>query len=62
MVRKMTPSQYNAWVRQQEQKQREAIRRYNQEVDRVNRANKAAAEKAVRDYNREVDRVNQHNR
>ncbi|MER8734106.1 hypothetical protein NKH28_30585 [Mesorhizobium sp. M1227] len=62
MVRRMTPSQYNAWVRQQEQKQREAIRRYNQEVDRVNRANKAAAEKAVRDYNREVDRVNQHNK
>lgn len=62
MVRNMTPSQYNAWIRQQEQKQREAIRRYNQEVDRLNRANKAAAEKAVRDYNREVDRVNQHNK
>nr|WP_246485544.1 hypothetical protein [Aminobacter carboxidus] len=38
------------------------VRRYNQEVDRVNRANRAAAEKAVREYNREVDRVNQHNR
>lgn len=51
MVRRVTPSQYNAMVR-----------RYNQEVDRVNRANRAAAEKAVREYNREVDRVNQHNR
>ncbi|MCP1551684.1 MULTISPECIES: hypothetical protein [Methylorubrum] len=62
MVQRMTPSQYNAWLRQQEQKQRDAIRKYNQEVDRVNRANKAAHEKQVRDYNREVDRVNQHNK
>lgn len=58
----MTPQQYNAWLRQQQQQQEREIRRYNQEVDRVNRANKAAAEKAVRDYNREVDRINQHNR
>lgn len=61
-MRRMTPQQYNAWLRQQQQAQERAIRRYNQEVDRVNRANKAAAEKYVRDYNREVDRVNQHNR
>jgi hypothetical protein len=59
---RMTPSQFASWLRQQEQKQRDAIRRYNQEVDRVNRANRAAAEKAVRDHNREVDQVNQHNR
>lgn len=58
----MTPSQYNAWLRQQQNKQNQAIRRYNQEVDRANRANKAAAEKNVRDHNREVGRVNQHNR
>lgn len=57
----MTPSQYQSWLRQQENAHKEAIRRYNQEVDRVNRANRAAAEKSVRDYNREVDRVNQHN-
>jgi len=62
MVRRMTPSQYNAWVRQQEQKQRDAIRRYNQEVDRANRANEAAYEKQVREVNREIDRVNQHNK
>jgi hypothetical protein len=62
MVRRMTPSQYNAWVRQQEQKQRDAIRRYNQEVDRVNRANKAAFEKQVREVNRDIERVNQHNK
>jgi hypothetical protein len=61
-MRRMTPQQYNAWVRQQQQERERAIRRHNQEVDRVNRANKAAAEKALRDYNREVDRVNQHNR
>jgi hypothetical protein len=58
----MTPSQYQAMDRQQQNAQREAIRRYNQEVDRVNRANRAAAEKHVRDVNREVDRVNQHNK
>lgn len=58
----MTPSQYNSWLRQQQARHNEAVRRYNQEVDRVNRANRAAAEKRVRDYNREVDRVNQHNK
>lgn len=58
----MTPSQYAAWLRQQQQRRNDAVRRYNQEVDRVNRANKAAAEKYVRDVNREIDRVNQHNR
>jgi hypothetical protein len=57
----MTPSQYNAWLRQQQQRHNDAVRRYNQEVDRVNRANKAAAEKYVRDVNREIDRVNRHN-
>ena len=62
MVQRMTPSQYNAWVRQQEQKRRDAIRQYNQEVDRINRANKAAHEKWVREANREIDRVNQHNK
>jgi hypothetical protein len=62
MTRRMTPSQYAAWLRQQQNQYNQAVRRYNQEVDRVNRANRAAAEKAVRDYNREVDRVNQHNR
>ncbi|MBX9759406.1 MAG: hypothetical protein K2Y29_11585, partial [Beijerinckiaceae bacterium] len=51
MAKRVTPAQYNAMVR-----------RYNQEVDRVNRGNRAAAEKAVREYNREVDRINQHNR
>jgi hypothetical protein len=62
LARNMTPSQYAAWLRQQQNQQNQAIRRYNQEVDRVNRANKAAAEKAVRDHNREVGRVNQHNK
>lgn len=62
MVRRMTPSQYNSWLRQQQSQFNQAVRRHNQEVDRVNRANKAAAEKFVRDYNREVDRVNQHNK
>lgn len=62
MVRRMTPSQYRNFIRQQEQNRRNAIRKYNQEVDRVNRANRAAREKVVRDVNREIDRVNQHNK
>lgn len=62
MARNMTPAQYAAWARQQQNKQNQAIRQYNQKVDQVNRANKAAANKAVSNYNREVDRVNQHNK
>jgi hypothetical protein len=58
----MTPAEYERWIRQQQNAQRDAIRRYNQEVDRINRANRASAEKYVRDYNREVDRVNQYNK
>jgi Predicted pPIWI-associating nuclease len=62
LVRRMTPSQYNSWLRQQQNQYNQAVRRHNQQVDRINRANKAAIEKTVRDYNREVDRVNQHNK
>ena len=58
----MTPSQYASYVRQQQNKANQAIRQYNREVDRINRATKAAIENAIRDHNREVDRVNQHNR
>lgn len=58
----MTPSQYAAYVRQQQSKLKDAVRKVNQEIDRVNRANKSAADKFVREYNREVDRVNTHNR
>jgi hypothetical protein len=58
----MTPSQYNAWLRQQQQRQNDAIRRHNAEIDRVNRANRSAYEDSVRRYNAEVDRVNRANR
>lgn len=51
MARRMTPAEYERWVRQQQNAQRDAIRRYNQEVDRVNQHNR-----------READRVNQHNK
>jgi hypothetical protein len=47
MVRRVTPAQFDAMRREQ-------VRKYNQEVDRVNRANK----KAVDDYNRHVRRHN----
>ena len=62
MVRRMTPSQFRSYARQQQNKMNQQLRRLNQEVDRVNRANKAAIKKAVRDHNREVDRVNNQNR
>jgi hypothetical protein len=52
-VHRRTPSEYQRWLQQQQNAQRDAIRRYNQEVDRVNRVNRAAAEKYVRDRNRE---------
>lgn len=55
MVRKMTVSQYKAWVRQQQQKERDAVRRYNQEVSRVNQHNK----RVVDAHNREVRQRNQ---
>lgn len=61
-MRRMTPSQYASYLRQQQSRLKDAVRKANQEIDRVNRANRAAAEKFVRDYNREVDRVNEHNR
>lgn len=57
MVRRMTPSQLRSFARQQEQKTKSAIRRYNQEVDRVNRANKAASDKHVREVNQHNKRV-----
>jgi hypothetical protein len=57
----MTPSQYTAWLRQQQQRHQDAVRRRIQQIDRVNRANKAAVEKYVRDVNREIERVNRHN-
>ena len=55
MVRRVTPSQYNAMVRQAQQRQAQEIRRYNAEVDRVNQHNK----RLVDNFNRDV---NNHNR
>lgn len=55
MARRVTPSQYNAIIRQQQQKQREAIRKYNQEVNRVNNHNK----RVVDNHNRELRQYNQ---
>lgn len=51
MARKMTPSQY-----------RNAVRRYNAQVDRANRANRKAYEDHIRKVNREIDRVNAANK
>jgi len=59
MTRRMTPAQFQSLLRQQ---QNDSVRRINQEIDRVNRARKAAAEKFVRDANREIERVNRHNK
>lgn len=46
----MTPAQARAALRSAQQKQKQAISKYNREVNRYN----AAAKKAVSDYNREV--------
>ena len=48
MVRRMTPAQYNAWVRQYNARRKRAIDHYNAEVRRVNAHN----ERVVRDHNR----------
>lgn len=58
MVRRMTPSQYQNYVRQQQNKLKQQVRRVNQDIDRLNRENK----RAVDNYNREVRRVNNHNK
>lgn len=47
----MTPSQYNSWLRQQQNK-------INQEVRRINQHNK----RVVDDYNRKVRQINQNER
>ncbi|MFD9551726.1 hypothetical protein ACFWBG_30465 [Nocardia salmonicida] len=54
MVRKMTPAQARAAIRAAQQKQKQAIDRYNRDVRRHN----AAVKRAVDDYNREVRAYN----
>lgn len=72
MVHRMTPAQYQAWVRQQQAKQRQAqqqynqkVKRHNQEVERQIRAQNQAIEnynRAARQYNRELAReISQYN-
>lgn len=62
MVRRLSPSEFQRYVRDLEQKQRQAIDRYNQEVRRRN----DSIRRAVDNYNREVraynDRVRAHRR
>ena len=48
MVRKMTPAQYNAWVRQENARRKRAVDAHNAEVRRVNAHNQRVAA----DYNR----------
>lgn len=54
MVRKITIVQYNSMMRREVNRQNQQIRRYNTEVNRVNRANK----KNLDDHNRDVRRHN----
>ena len=54
MVRRMTPAQYNAWVRQENARRKRAIDAHNTEVRRVNAHN----ERVRRDHNRKVDAHN----
>lgn len=55
MVQKMTPAQYNAWVRQENAKRKRARDAYNAEVRRVNAHN----ERVVADHNRKATAHNQ---
>ena len=57
MVRRMTPAQYNAWVRQENARQKRAIDAHNTRV----RQEDARRKRAVGAYNTEVRRVNAHN-
>lgn len=50
MVRKMTPAQYNAWVRQENARRKRAVDAHNAEVRRVNMHN----QRVVADHNRKV--------
>jgi hypothetical protein len=58
MVRRMTPSQFNSMLRQAQQKQRQAIDRYNVEVRRVNQHNQAEARRVNQHNQRVVDNYN----
>lgn len=63
MVRKMTPAQYNAWVRQENARRKRAVDAYNAEMRRVNAHNErvvAAHNHKVTAHNRQV--VAEHNR
>jgi len=56
MVRKMTPAQYNAWVRQENaRRNKRAVDAHNAEVRRVNAHN----QRVVTDHNRKVAAHNQ---
>lgn len=54
MVRKMTPTHYNAWVRQENARRKRAVDAYNADVRRVNAHNR----RVVEDHNRKADAHN----
>ena len=54
MARRMTPAQYNAWVRQENARRKRAVDAHNAEVRRVNAHN----QRVVADHNRKVDAHN----
>ncbi len=65
MVRRVTPSQLQSMIRQQQSKLRQAVSSYNREVQRFNNAQRQAVNKYnqwVRSYNSQLTRaVSQHN-
>jgi len=54
MARRMTPAQYNAWVRQENARRQQAINAHNAEVKRLNAHN----QRVVADHNRKVGTQN----
>lgn len=66
MIKRVTPSQYRNMVRQAQQKQKQAIDKYNREVNAYNRKVHQEIDKAnreIRAHNRKVEQdVNRYNR
>ncbi|WP_343037190.1 hypothetical protein [Chelativorans multitrophicus] len=58
----MTPSQFRSMMQQRQNKLKQAVRKFEQDIDCAQRQAKAAHDKWVRDVNREIDRAKQHNK
>lgn len=58
MVRRVTPSQFRSMVQQQQNRQKQAVRKLEQALQRAEREAKAAKAQFVREVNRGIDKHN----